>query len=145
MHIISLNSTPNMDRGSKQQYMQTLREKYLKADKKEKGVILDEYCRNTGMDRIYVSRRFNYKARLKDARIPRKARKEIYDGLVKAALVVIWKIFDYPCGARLTSILKTETEHMRALKELTCSELPCLRICRRNRHCIFSLTTLQEK
>jgi hypothetical protein len=74
------------------------------------------------MDRIYVSRRFNYKARLKDARIPRKARKEIYDGSVKAALVVIWKIFDYPCGARLTSILKTETEHMRTLKELKCSD-----------------------
>lgn len=101
--------------------MQTLREKYLKADKEGKGLILDEYCRNTGMDRIYVSRRFNYKAGLKDNRVPRKARKEIYDGAVKAALVVMWKIFDYPCGARLASILKAETENMRSLKELLCS------------------------
>lgn len=111
-----------MDRGTKAQYMQTLRERYLKADKEEKGKILDEYCRNTGMDRIYVSRRFNYKAGLKDARVPRKARKETYDGPVKDALVVMWKIFDYPCGARLASILKTETEHMRTLRELACSD-----------------------
>jgi hypothetical protein len=111
-----------MDRGSKQQYMETVREQYLKADKKGKGVILDEYCRNTSMDRIYVSRRFNYKAGLKDARVQRKARKEIYDGAVKSALVVMWKIFDYPCGARLASILKTETEHMRTLGELVCTD-----------------------
>jgi len=102
--------------------MQTLREKYLKADKEGKGAILDEYCRNTGMDRIYVSRRFNYKAGLKDARVQRKARTQKYDGLVKVALVVMWTIFDYPCGARLASILKTETERMRTLKELVCSD-----------------------
>ena len=102
--------------------METLREKYLKASKEEKGAILDEYCRNTGMDRIYVSRRFNYQAGLKDARVQRKARTQKYDGLVKAALVVMWTIFDYPCGARLASILKTETTHMRALKELMCSD-----------------------
>jgi hypothetical protein len=102
--------------------METLREKYLKCNKEGKGAILDEYCRNTGMDRIYVSRRFKYKAGLKDARLPRKPRKETYDGFVKAALVVMWKVFDYPCGARLASILKTETEHMRRLQEVVCSD-----------------------
>lgn len=102
--------------------MQTLREKYLTADKEEKGAILDEYCRNTGMDRIYVSRRFNYQAGLKDPRVQRKARTQKYDGQVKAALVVMWMIFDYPCGARLASILKKETAHMRSLHELTCSD-----------------------
>jgi len=35
---------------------------------------------------------------------------------------VMWTIFDYPCGARLASILKTETERMRTLKELVCSD-----------------------
>lgn len=102
--------------------MQTLREKYLHANKEGKGTILDEYCRNTGMDRKYVIKRFRYKAGLKDARAQRKARAETYDGPVKAALVVMWKAFDYPCGARLASILKTETERMRTLKELTCSD-----------------------
>jgi len=37
-----------MDIEAKKQYMQTLRERYLKAGKKEKTAILDEYCRNTG-------------------------------------------------------------------------------------------------
>ncbi len=102
--------------------METLRETYLRANKKEKGVILDEYCKNTGMNRIYISRRFLGKAGLKDARVQRKARVETYDAAVKAALVVMWKMFDYPCGARLTSILKTETERMRTLKELACTD-----------------------
>lgn len=52
----------------------------------------------------------------------RKARKETYDGPVKAALATMWKIFDHPCGARLAPLLKTETERMRRLKELTCSD-----------------------
>lgn len=102
--------------------METIREKYLQANKKEKGALLDEYCKNTGMNRIYVSRRFNYKAGLKDGRVQRKARTQIYDGAVTAALSVMWHIFEYPCGARLSSILKTETEHMRTLGELLCSD-----------------------
>ena len=32
-----------MDIKSKQQYMETLRARYLKSDKREKGEILDEY------------------------------------------------------------------------------------------------------
>jgi len=36
-----------MDTNSKQQYMRTLREEYLKSDKKSKTAILDEYCKRT--------------------------------------------------------------------------------------------------
>jgi len=36
-----------MDKEAKKQYMDTLREKYFKGTKKEKGVILSEYCGNT--------------------------------------------------------------------------------------------------
>jgi hypothetical protein len=105
--------------------METLRTHYLKASKKEKGKMLDEYCRNTGMDRKYVIKRFRYKAKVREKEgkgEQRKARKETYDGAVKAALAAMWKIFDYPCGQRLSSILKTETERMRTLGELACSD-----------------------
>jgi len=98
--------------------METLRERYLKANKREKGKILDEYCRNTGQERKYVIKKFRYKVKLKETR---KSRKEYYDGYVKAALTQIWKIFDCPCGQRLRPLMETELDRLRNLGELKCS------------------------
>jgi len=109
-----------MDIKAKQQYMETLRENYLRGSKKEKGVILDEFCRNTKQERKYVIKKFRYKVKLK---VKRKKRKENYDGDVKSVLAKIWEIFDYPCGARLKTLLTTETKKLRFLKEITCSDL----------------------
>jgi len=108
-----------MDIEARKQYMETLREKYLKAGKAEKGGILDEYCRNTGQERKYVIKKFRYKVKLKETR---KAKKEYYDGYVKAALAAVWKIFDYPCGQRLKPLLKAETDRLRNFEELKCSD-----------------------
>lgn len=108
-----------MDINAKQQYMETLRENYLKGSKKEKGVILDEFCRNTKQDRKYAIKKFRYKVKLKAVR---KKRKENYDGEVKAVLAKIWEIFDYPCGARLKTLLTDETKRLRKLGEIKCSD-----------------------
>ncbi len=79
--------------------METLRIAYRKANKKEKGILLDEYCKNTGEDRKYAIKKFNYTVKPKTRR---KKRKEYYGSDVKAALVVMWRIFDYPCGRKRT-------------------------------------------
>lgn len=110
-----------MNREAKEQYMDTLRVRYFKAGKKGKGEILNEYCRNTGADRKYVSKKFNYKVKLK-GKDNRKKRACYYDGTIIAALVEVWKIFDYPCGQRLEEILDTEIDNLRQLKELVCSD-----------------------
>src|SRR3972149_11333758 len=110
-----------MNREAKYQYMQTLRERYLRGNKKEKGLILDEYCRNTGQDRKYSIKKFRYKVKLKNPG-QRKPRKEYYDGRVRAALVALWEIFDCPCGQRLEPLLKSEIGRLRRLGELVCSE-----------------------
>lgn len=102
--------------------METLRETYLRGSKKEKSEILDEYCRNTSMDRKYVIKRFRGKAGLKKEKTSRKKRKEKYDGSVKAALAKVWRIFDYPCGQRCTSILRDELDRLVTLGEVSCSE-----------------------
>jgi len=111
-----------MNNDAKQQYMQTLQEKYLGSSRKEKGTILDEYCRNTGQDRKYSIKKFRNKVKLKRKGEQKKPRREYYDGLVKAALATMWKIFDYHCGQRLASVLKTETDRLRKFKELDCSD-----------------------
>lgn len=110
-----------MNKEAKNQYMETLREKYFAGSKKEKGVILDEYCRNTEQERKYVSKKFNYKVKVKP-REEYKKRACLYDAKVIAVLIKIWTIFDYPCGQRLIEILETETEKLRVLKEIICSD-----------------------
>jgi len=110
-----------MNKQSMKQYMETLQKGYRKANKKEKGKILDEYCKNTKQDRKYSIKKFLRRIVLKKEGEVRKPRKQYYDGLVKAALAKMWKIFDYPCGQRLAPLLKTETDRMRNLKELDCS------------------------
>ncbi len=101
--------------------METLRKRYFMGTKKEKGEILNEYCRNTGQERKYASKKFNYKIKLKRKK-DRKKRVCFYDNNVIAVLVKIWKDFDYPCGQRLEEILATETENLRAWKEIICSD-----------------------
>jgi len=110
-----------MNKEAKEQYMDTLRKRYFKADKKEKGAILDEYCRNTGQERKYAGKKFNYKVKLK-RKEDRKKRACFYDSAVITVLVEIWKIFDYPCGQRLEGILITETENLRRWEEIICSD-----------------------
>lgn len=104
---------------ARKQYMDTLREKYFKAGKKEKGEILNEYCRNTKQDRKRAIKKFNYKIKNKETKKPRSC---FYDGNVISTLVKIWEIFDRPCGARMEEVLNTETEKLRSLKEIICSD-----------------------
>lgn len=101
--------------------MDTLREKYFKATRKERGVILDEYCANTGQERKYTIKQFNYKVTTKKPH-ERKKRKEVYGGAVRATLAKLWEIFDRPCGQRLKPLIETEAEKLRKLEEIECSD-----------------------
>jgi hypothetical protein len=109
-----------MDMHSRKEYLQVLREKYIKAQsKKEKSQILDEYCGNTGQVRKYVIRRIQARVNLCTCK---KKRKALYDGEVTAALVKIWSIFDYPCGQRLKPILTEELDRLIRFGEIVISE-----------------------
>jgi hypothetical protein len=89
-----------MDMHPRNEYPKVLRERYLKAKtKKETSPILDEYCLNTGQARKYVIRKIQPNVSLNSK--PRKKRREIYNGQLKAALAKVWEIFDYPCRQRL--------------------------------------------
>lgn len=103
---------------ARKQYMETLREKYLKANKKEKGRILDEYCKNTGQERKYVIKKFRYKVKIREKR---KKRREYYNNSVKPTLVEIWKIFEKPCGQRLETSIRDEIDKLRKTKDINCS------------------------
>lgn len=52
----------------------------------------------------------------------RKKRKQFYDNSVKSVLVKMWRIFDCACGQRLETSLRDETDRLRVLGELSCSD-----------------------
>lgn len=107
--------------------MNTLRERYFRGSKKEKGEILNEYCRNTGENRKYAIKKFRYKVRIK-RKEERRKRKEMYDGRVKAVLVELWKIFDFPCGQRLSPLIERETDRLIRLREIHCDEKMAIKV-----------------
>jgi len=112
---------------TRNEYLKVLRDKYLKSKtRKEKTQILDEYCNNTGQARKYVIRKIQPGVELNPKQ--RKKRGEFYDGQVKAALVRIWEIFDYPCGQRLKPILGTEVDRLTKLGELKISDEVALKL-----------------
>lgn len=108
---------------SKNQYLQELRTEYLKTkSKKKRGELLNEAIKRTKLDRKHLIVKLRPKSNLDKLPSERKRREEYYDGYVRDALAQMWKIFDYPCGQRLEPILKTETDRMRRLRELDCSD-----------------------
>ena len=106
---------------SKKEYMETLRERYWRGNKREKGAILDEWLRNTGENRKYAIKKFRYKVKLKP-QDHRKIRTRIYGKDVEETLIKVWEIFDRPCGQRLVSSLEQEFLRLMSFGEISCSD-----------------------
>jgi hypothetical protein len=110
-----------MDLGARKEYTAVVKERYWKArSKKEKSLILDEYCANTGQSRKYAIRKL--RSRGKPDSGPRRRRPAVYDGQVTAALAKIWEIFDCPCGQRLKPLVESQTDRLRQFGELAISD-----------------------
>lgn len=114
---------------SRNQYLTMLITKnkgYHLRPRKEKSVILDEYCRTTGQYRKAVSAKIRSGAYVKSMRKEigeeKKTRKSPYDAQTTAYLVKLWEIFDRPCGQRLIPAIKQELERLRRFREITISD-----------------------
>jgi len=106
-----------MDMNARNQYLKVLQRKYFMVEsRKEKSLILDEYCKNTHQNRKYIIRKIRSSISLIPKR--RGGKEIIYDGYLKVALVKVWNIFDEPCGQRLAPLLKTEIDRLRQLEEI---------------------------
>jgi len=109
-----------MDMAARRQYFEILKGRYHRSKKREeKTAILSEYCKNTKQNRKYAIQKFN--CFLYDPWRKHK-RGEIYGSKVIAALIKIWKIFDYSCGQRLKSQLEKETDRLRKFEEICISD-----------------------
>ena len=111
-----------MNMHTRNQYLKEVRKEYLKSSKYHKNKILDEAEKRTNLERKYLMKKLRPMSNLDRIETIKRARNVTYDGHVKEALARCWKIFDYPCGQRLKPLLETETDRLRQIKELVCSD-----------------------
>ena len=80
-------------------------QRYARADRAQRGRILDEFTQLTGFHRKHAARV------LRDGRAdgrggPRRGRR-VYDEAVREALMVLWEASDRVCGKRLRPLLRS--------------------------------------
>jgi transposase InsO family protein len=95
-----------MSRKSIREYFKAIYGRYLKASKKLKHVILDEFCSNTGYNRKYAIRKLNGPAPGKPESIHRRRRKHTYGSEVLSILASVWEAAGYPCSVRLRVLIR---------------------------------------
>lgn len=100
-------------------YLRKMKTRYIKADRKERGQLLDEMEAVTGLHRKSLTRLL--KSDL--TRHPhRRKRSETYQEDVTDVLRVVAASLDHPCAERLTPNLVWLAEHLADHGELTVSE-----------------------
>jgi hypothetical protein len=88
------------------EYAATVRSRYRRARKKEKGRILDEFCQTAGLHRKAAIRLLG-KGRGLDAAPQKNGRPKRYGPEVTEALVKVWEAGDRMCGKLLVAVLPT--------------------------------------
>ena len=112
-----------MNMQSRNQYLLELRTEYLRVrSKKTRGELLNEAEKRTKLARKHLIVKLRPKSNLDRDESQRKKRKQRYDNSIKPALVRMWQIFDHPCGQRLETSLRDETDRLRLRNELICSD-----------------------
>jgi hypothetical protein len=110
-----------MDMHSREQYLAALREEYLRGNKKQKTRLLNEARKRTKLNRKVLIRKLT-RVPAAGGKPKRRARGTVYGVELKAPLIQIWEVFDFPCGQRLAPILREQTERLRANGGLKCSQ-----------------------
>jgi len=89
---------------AKWEYFRAIYERYQKADRRLKHMILNEFCLNTGYNRKYAIRRLNGAPPGKEAHRTRR-RGLSYGREVLSILTAIWEAAGYPWSVRLKALL----------------------------------------
>lgn len=111
--------TKKMSMPSRKEYLIQIYKRYRFAARKDKTMILDEFCLNSGYQRKYATRILNTPLR---GTAPRSGRGETYTGEHVYYLKKIWDILDCPCGQRLKPMLPEMIAVLKRCKELVVPE-----------------------
>jgi len=114
--------TNKMSLKTRIEYLKRIKPRYLKANKKEKQKILNEFCQNTGYNRKYAIRRLAAGAEINPPRVINRKRGYSYTKADIYWLAKIWEIMDYPCGQRLAPVLPEMVDILVSCQELAIPE-----------------------
>ena len=114
--------TNKMSIHSRIEYLKKVKPRYLKANKKEKINMLDEFCKNTGYVRKYAIRRLAPQNESDPPKVINRKRGCYYSSNDIYELSKVWEIMDYPCGQRLKPVLSEMIDILIFHKELIISE-----------------------
>ena len=87
------------------EYLRAIYERYRKAGREGKQVILDEFCANTGYHRKYAIRLLNGPRPEKRRPAPPRRRGLSYSQETLALLTAVWEAAGYPWSVRLKALL----------------------------------------
>jgi len=108
-----------MSQRSKRELLETIRPRYLKANKSGKKRILDEFVAATGYHRKYAIRVLKHGRKATGLR--KKGRRKEYQGEVVAVLIRIWEICGRICSKRLKPFLPEIVSVLERHQELVLS------------------------
>jgi hypothetical protein len=108
-----------MSQQSKRELLETIRPRYLKASKRGKARILDEFVAATGYHRKYAIRVLKHGRKASGLR--KKGRRKEYQGEVVAVLTHIWEICGRICSKRLKPFLPEIVAVLERHQELSLS------------------------
>jgi len=95
-----------MSNKSKQEYLASIKERYLNSSKEEKKKILDEFCITCGYNRKYAIRKLNKKGSKQKTKSKRNGRKKKYDSVeLTEFLKKLWKVSNLACSVRLKAMI----------------------------------------
>jgi len=88
-------------------YVQSIKERYLKASRADKGLVLDELCRVCHLNRKYAITKIRGEGFERDKiRRKRVGRKRLYPSKILEVAEGVWRAAGYPWSARLKVILE---------------------------------------
>jgi hypothetical protein len=115
-------------RKSINEYLEAIHERYLRATKEEKGKILDEFTKVTGIHRKAAIRLLNRV--LQQAAPKRRGRQRQYDGAVVEKLKDVWEASDRLCSKRLKPFMPEIINRLRSHGELHINSDTQAKLCR---------------
>lgn len=108
-----------MKRRFKWEYMKAIFNRYHKASKAIKRIILDEFCKVCGYHRKHAIRKLNISFSNEKSKSIYRNRKPIYGPILISILQKVWEVADYPWSCRLKVILRLWMPWIRKRFRLT--------------------------
>jgi len=107
-----------MSINERRKYLKVVAPRYARADRRERGELLTEMAKITGLHRKSLVRLMSLTSL---ERAPKKLRHRTkrYGAAVAEVVRVVWESLDYVCAERLTPLLGETARRLAAWKELT--------------------------